>query len=237
LSFDVDEETITQRFAERLGHPFARIEHLRDALTHRSFVHERPKLAPKDNERLEFLGDAVVGLAVAHLLSERFPEADEGELTRRRAELVREATLADLARELDVGPALRLGRGEELSGGREKPRLLASAFEACIGAVLLDAGPATALDITARLFESRLSAPGAGSGDFKSRIQELVQARKGPTPVYVVLDAEGPDHERSFRVAIRIGDDAIAEGIGRSKASAEQDAARKALESLTAEPK
>src|SRR5688500_16490106 len=138
------------RLQEGLGHRFQRPELLLEAVTHRSFRHERPQEARGDNERLEFLGDSVLGAAAAVLLFERYPGASEGELTRRRADLVCEPNLALIARDLGVGEALRVGRGEERSGGRDKPRLLASAFEACIGAVFLDGGLDAVQSIAAR---------------------------------------------------------------------------------------
>jgi len=218
--------------AEALGHRFEREELLRDALTHRSYANERPKLAPSDNERLEFLGDAVAGFVVSGMLWERFPDAPEGELTRRRADLVCEATLAAIAKDLGIGEALRLGRGEERSGGRDKPRLLASALEACLGAVFLDGGELAAVRVGRSLFADRIDGVTPGASDFKSRVQELVQARHGTTPRYEVLAAEGPDHDRTFRVAIVVRDRTVGEGSGRSKGEAEQAAAERAWAAL-----
>lgn len=217
------------RIEAELGHSFAERTLLRDALTHRSFANERPNRAPVDNERLEFLGDSLVGVVVAAMLYERFPSADEGELTRRRAELVREASLAAIARDLGLGDALRLGKGEERQGGREKPRLLASAFEACCGALLCDAGPVLAFEAIGKLFETRLSTFGAGERDFKSRVQEVLQARGTDAPTYELVETEGPDHERTFVIAIAIAGERVATGRGRSKNEAEQRAASLAL--------
>lgn len=215
--------------AQALGYQFERGELLEEALTHRSFANEQPKRAPRDNERLEFLGDAVVGLVVSTLLWDAFPEAPEGELTRRRADLVCEAALAAIARDLGLGAALRLGKGEEKSRGREKPRLLSSALEACMGAIFLDGGGEAALSVGRRIFAPRLASQAPGARDFKSRVQELAQAAGAGTPVYELLETSGPDHERTFRVRIRIGEAFLAEGQGRSKGDAEQDAARSAL--------
>lgn len=222
----------------RFGHEFERPELFVRALTHRSYAHEHGGLQTGHNERLELLGDALVGAAAAALLYERFPEASEGELTRRRAELVCERGLAGIAGRLGIGPALRVGRGEERSGGREKPRLLASAVEALIGAVYQDAGPARAMSIAAQLLEPDL--PNAtGERDYKTRVQELVQSRGFPSPRYVVAAAEGPDHQRTFEVALLVADPAdpdreLGRGTGRSRSDAEQDAARVALERLRA---
>jgi ribonuclease-3 len=218
--------------AGAIGHQFSDLALLRDALTHRSLKNERPKLAPHDNERLELLGDAVLGLIAAMLLYERFPDAREGELTRRRADLVCEATLADIAREIDLGPALRLGRGEEASGGRDKPRLLASAVEALFGAVFLDGGHQEATRIGRALLGPRLDSEAPGASDFKSRVQEILQSRGVTPPAYEVVRTEGPDHDRIFFVQMRVGDDVVGEGSGRSKTEAEQAAAQAALPAL-----
>ncbi|MCB9619236.1 MAG: ribonuclease III [Sandaracinus sp.] len=214
-----------------LGHAFERPELLREALTHRSYRNERPRLAPSDNERLEFLGDAFLGMCVGKLLFDAEPDAREGELTRKRADLVCEGSLATIATELGVGPALRLGKGEDRSGGRDKPRLLASAFEALVGAVIADAGVARAWEVVAALFGPRLETATA-ERDHKSRVQELLQAAHGRTPTYRLVRADGPDHERTFFVELVLGDDVLATGSGRSKAEAEQVAAKAALEDL-----
>lgn len=215
-----------------LGHQFADSNLLRDALTHKSYAHEQPKLAPNNNERLEFLGDAVLGMTIAAELYERFPEAPEGVLTRRRAKLVCEATLAEVACELGLSEGLLLGRGEALSGGREKPRLLASVFEAVLGAVYLDGGMEATRALVARVFAARVDEVPTQPVDPKSRIQELAQGRGWPTPTYRVLETHGADHERVFRVEIVIGDEGRAIADGRSKAEAERAAARAALAEL-----
>ncbi|MDH5491687.1 MAG: ribonuclease III [Myxococcales bacterium] len=214
---------------EAAGHAFEAPSLLRDALTHRSFANERPGLAPKHNERLELLGDAVFGLAAAALLFETFPDASEGELTLRRADLVCEAGLSEIAEELGVGAALRLGKGEDRSGGRLKPRLLASALEAIVGAVLLDADAARALEVASSLLEPRLHRRRPGRGDHKSRLQERIQADGRPTPTYHLLHTEGPDHRRCFHVAVRVGEEELGRGSGSSKSDAEQAAAQAAL--------
>jgi ribonuclease-3 len=224
------EDACLDALAVALGHRFERRELLLEAVTHRSFANEQPRLARGDNERLEFLGDAVIGAVVASLVWETFPEATEGELTRRRADLVCAEALADLARGLGVGEALRLGKGEARSGGREKPRLLASALEACVGAVWVDADPATAFEVGRALFAPLLHRELPGTRDYKSRIQELVQRRAGRTPRYRLIETAGPDHERTFTVELLVDDAPVALGVGRSKADAEQEAARVALE-------
>lgn len=217
--------------AARLGHSFARAELLRTALTHRSFRNERPKLAPDDNERLEFLGDAVLGMTVAALVVEAFPDAREGELTRRRADLVCEAGLADVANDLGVGPALLLGRGEDRTGGREKPRLLASAFEALVGAVFLDGGPTAAVELVHRLFTARVDAA-EDQRDPKSELQERLQSTVHRAPYYRLEKVEGPEHEQMFFVEVLDEERCLGRGEGRTKADAERDAARQALSTL-----
>lgn len=219
----------TEAVAEALGHRFSDPALLEEALTHRSFKNERPRIAPRDNERLEFLGDAVLDMVASVLLWEAHPDAPEGELTRRRADLVCEPALTELARQVGVGPALRLGKGEDRSGGRDKSRLLASAFEACMGALYLDAGLGAALEVGRRLLSDRLDAVRPGASDYKSRLQVRTQADGAGVPTYELLSAEGPDHDRRFRVAIQLGDEQLAEARGRSKLEAEQAAARKVL--------
>lgn len=216
-----------------IGHEPKNVPLMLQALTHRSFANERPELAPDHNETMEFLGDSVVGLAAAMLLRRTFPDAREGEMTRRRADLVCERTLAKIAESLELGPLLRLGRGEEKSGGRTKARLLASALEALIAAVLLDADVDTALRVATRLLEPHIDAMAPGEGDFKSRVQEHLQAAGRGTPRYELVGQEGPEHARTFFVAIHIEGTELARGEGKSKLEAEQGAARAAFESLT----
>ena len=220
---------------EELGYSFADTGLLLDALTHRSFKNERPDLASTDNERLEFLGDAVVGLVVTSLLYVQFPEADEGELTRRRADLVSEKGLSEAAEAIGVGDAMRLGRGEDKSGGRSKPRLLSSALEACIGAIYRDGGADAAFAAARRIFEPRLHTSAPGHRDAKSRAQEWAQAHLGVTPVYRLVRTEGPDHDREFTVVLELGEEQVATGQGRSKIDAEQAAAQAALEVWSAQ--
>jgi ribonuclease-3 len=228
----LDDEPQLRLMAETIGYEFSDLAVLRDALTHRSFANERPKLSRADNERLEFLGDAVLALVVSTLLFERYPEAREGELTRRRADLVCEASLERVAREIGLGAVLRLGNGEERSGGREKPRLLASALEACFAAVYLDGGVDAAMRVGRAHLGSRIDAAVAGAGDFKSRVQELVQAQGRIAPTYTLIAIDGPDHDRRFRVQIEVNGAVRGEGYGRSKVEAEHAAAKEAFESL-----
>jgi ribonuclease-3 len=218
------------RLSRELGHTFDDPGLLLDALTHRSFKNERPDACNQDNERLEFLGDAVVGLVVTTLLFTGFPDADEGELTRRRADLVSERGLAEVAQTIGVGEAMRLGKGEERSGGRSKPRLLSSALEACIGAIYADGGIRAAFAAAERIFEPRLHTSAPGHRDAKSLAQEWAQAHLEGTPSYRLVEAEGPDHAREFTVALELHGEQVATGAGRSKLEAEQMAARAALD-------
>ena len=185
------------------------------------------------NERLEFLGDAVLGLVVTDHIFRTYPELPEGELAKVRASVVSAAALADVAVELGLGSTLRLGKGEDASGGREKPSILADATEAVIGAVYLDGGWDAAAELVLDLLGDRISDAAAGPGgqDFKTRLQELAARVYEELPVYEVLD-EGPDHAKRFFAAVRVGDRRFGGGEGRSKKQAEQAAARLAWEAL-----
>ncbi len=220
------------RLQERIGYSFEDLTLLRDALTHRSFVNEHPDRAPTDNERMEFLGDAILGLAASALLWRQYPTANEGELSRRRADLVCESSLATIARTHELGELLRLGKGEEKSGGRDKSRLLASALEALIAAVYLDAGEQEAISVARALLAPYLVSDSPGESDYKSRLQEQLQREGKSPPSYVLLGTEGPDHDRVFHVEVRLGEQALGRGSGRSKLAAEQLAAREALAAL-----
>jgi ribonuclease-3 len=227
-----DSEKLTALIAA-LGHSFRDPSLLQDALTHSSFKNERQREVRTDNERLEFMGDAVLQWAVSALLWEHFPDADAGEMTRRRADLVCEEGLARIARHVGVGAALRLGRGEERSGGRDKPRLLASALEACMAAVFLDGGAEAARDVSRRLFEDSWRQSEPGERDYKTRVQELLQSRGRRVPVYEVRGTHGPDHARQYEVAILVDGSPFAVGQGRSKLEAEQAAAAEAVRLLS----
>jgi ribonuclease III len=216
------------RVAELFGLPSG-APHLEQALTHPSYANER-RDAP-DNQRLEFLGDAVLGFCTSELLYAQFPSADEGTLTRLRARLVNAEALADFAREHGIAAALLLGRGAEVSGLRERTNVLADAVEALIAAAFLDAG----LDAARRACERVVAAPLAslepGSArDPKSELQELVQASGVEAPTYEVVDSGGPAHERWFEVSARIAGREVGRGRGRSKRQAEFAAARAALD-------
>ena len=204
------------------------------ALTHKSFVNEHRSQQLRDNERLEFLGDAVIDLAVAHRLMERFPDAREGDLSKLRAAVVDEAGLAKMAREIDIGPLLRLGRGEELTGGREKASLLADAMEAVIAAVYLSGGLEPVLRLVDRFLVDAFQSAAAGTldRDFKTQFQELAQSRMRATPRYRVIAERGPDHSKTFEVELELRGEVVGRGIGRSKKDAEQSAAKGALDTM-----
>ena len=210
-----------------LGYRFDRPELLERALTHRSYANEqRPQQAAPDNEKLEFLGDAVLDLVVGHHLMDSFPDLREGELSVTRAQVVSENGLSQVAAELGLGAFLRLGRGEERTGGRDKPSLLADAFEAVVAAVYLDGGFEAARDLALRLLASRMEAIDAsGFHDFKTRLQESAQAKLKATPEYRVVGEAGPDHDKTFEVAVVIKEREWARAVGKSKKAAEQRAA------------
>ena len=218
----------------RLKYRFRDTGLLERALTHRSSAHEAAA-GGGDYERMEFLGDALLGLLVAEWLLDRHPEANEGELTRLMASVVSTRPLARTARELGLGGALRLGRGEEESGGRDKPSLLADAFESVLAAVYLDGGLRPARAFVRRHLKAQILAAGGGHGlgeDFKTRLQEAAQARWRLTPRYRLAGSTGPDHARTFSAEVLIGGRVAGRGEGSSRKDAEQDAARRALEEL-----
>lgn len=219
--------------AQRLGHRFQNLGLLDQALRHSSYAHENPESGPS-NERLEFLGDAVLALTVSTLLLEWFPRSSEGDLTRGRAALVNARQLANLARRLDLGAHLLVGRGEERQAGREKPSLLADALEAVLAAVYLDGGLEAAAHLTERWF-SPLVETARPWEDFKTSLQELTQARYKVSPSYHLVAESGPGHARHFQVEVRLKDLPLARGAGRTKKQAAQEAASRALEILQRE--
>jgi ribonuclease-3 len=216
--------------AVRLGHRFEDPTLLDRALTHASHANEARGARRRDNEPLEFLGDAVLQLAVTDLLHRHDPEGSEGGKSRRRAELVSAPSLARRALALGLPELLRLGKGEEKSGGRAKAALWADAYEAVVAAVYLDGGFRAARRLVAAEFAADLEAPGDAGEDAKSRLQELLQGQGRPLPRYAVVGEEGPSHRRVFRVECRLDDGRVTTGAGPSKKSAEQEAARQALE-------
>ena len=217
-----------------LGVPFQQQELLTQALTHSSYANENPGVAPASNERLEFLGDSILGLIVAENLYRDFPGMSEGEMTRLRSILVKQETLARVAESIKLGNYLYLGKGEEASGGRDKPANLARALEALIAAVYLDHGSAVTEQLVLEILDAEfLKTLYQGIIiDYKSQLQELLQAKMQQTPVYNLIETQGPDHDKKFTVEVRLGNDVLANGIGRSKKKAETEAARIALENL-----
>lgn len=218
-------------FEKRLGYRFRHPELLEAALTHRSFAHEQGR--DDHYERLEFLGDAVLGLAAAEWLYRRYPDLPEGELSKLKGHLVSRPVLARHARGLELGRELRLGVGEERSGGRRKASLLADVFEAVLGAVYLDAGLEEAVALARPLLEDGLERrSGHLHDDPKTVLQEAVQARGWGLPEYELVKESGPDHAKTFTVECRLQGEAAGVGEGRSKKIAEQEAAAEALDGL-----
>jgi ribonuclease-3 len=221
-----------ERLEAALGLSFRDKSLLQRAIIHRSFVNESPEYPLMDNERLEFLGDAVIDFVTAELLYHRYPEMDEGQLTRLRAALVRTEALAGQARTLGLGEYLRLGRGEVSSGGRHRPNILCGAFEAVIGAIYLDQGIEPIRALLSSLFQPEADkvVESHSDRDAKSLLQESVQAELQLTPYYHTVRESGPDHAKEFTVEVTVGNQVIGRGRGRSKQTAEQSAARDALE-------
>ncbi len=220
-----------------LGYAFNNRVFLEHALLHSSFVNELPDKDVENNERLEFLGDSVLSLIVSHLLMIRFPELNEGDLSKIRSNLVNEWQLSEIAQKIKLGDFIRLGKGEMLSGGQEKSSILADALEALLAAVYLDGGFNRAFDVI------RLHFYGLFDGlsiveenlDFKSRVQEIVQAIGNLSPTYNIINEAGPDHDKTFEAELVVGD-IITRGFGKSKKAAEQAAAQKAIALLTEIP-
>lgn len=220
---------------ELLGYRFQRPELLQRALTHRSSIYEKnSQAAAADNEQLEFLGDSILGFLVSDMLLERCPDFSEGRLSKFKAQLVSAAHLHEVALKVRLGGHLRLGRGEELSGGREKKALLANALEAVIAAVYLDGGIEPARAFVARYIIGQAELPQAGLEvtDYKSALQEKAQALKLPQPRYSIVEERGPEHAKTFLVEVRVGRDWSSRAEGLSKKSASQKAAQQVLEQL-----
>jgi len=220
-----------------LGYEFKEISHLSNALCHRSFLNENQSICVCDNERLEFLGDAVLGLCVGHMLMEGDPSKSEGELSKLRSSLVSEPGLARMARLIDLGRFVKLGKGEALSGGGDKNSILSDTFEAVMAAVYLDAGFDRARQIITALFEVPVAEILASHRtiDYKSAIQEYAQEHFGAIPEYTLEKASGPDHDKTFEISLLVNT-VHAVGRGKTKKAAEQDAARNALKGLTPSP-
>jgi ribonuclease III len=235
LTADSNDHDTLSRIERALGYTFQSRALLEEALTHRTFVNEAG--GGKDNQRLEFFGDAVLDFLLSDLLLVRFPTSREGELTRIRAALVDEGSLARIAVGLDLGSCLRLGRGEEKGGGREKRSLLADAFEALLAALYLDGGIDPARRVVQEQFAALLeTGDGLAGRDFKTSLQERARLERGQLPRYQLKEVTGPDHDRHFTVEIYLGDDLMGEGAGRTKKEAEQAAAGVAWARLEGKP-
>jgi ribonuclease III len=226
----------TLRFQRNLGYTFSNTDLLMEALRHSSYVNEQIDDKLRDNERLEFLGDAVLNLAIGHLLSKSYPEMREGDLSRIRANLVNETRLSEVARGIELGDYLLLGKGEIQTNGCEKNSILANAFEAVLAAIYLDGGYDTALVIVNNHFGGLVDTAHDlnVSMDFKSRLQEAAQGSLKAIPAYEVIQESGPDHDKTFHVQMTVGS-IKAEGIGKSKKTAEQEAARRGLMNIEAD--
>lgn len=226
-----------ERLQERLGYAFGDRAILLQALTHRSYGHEFLQDKPpayRDNERLEFLGDAVLDVVVSDLLLESFPEAPEGQLSKMRAAVVNEKTLAQIARGIHLPEYVRLGKGETQTRGQEKPSILSSTFEAIIASIYLDGGFHAVYPVVRHLFAPLFMSqedPHAFR-DHKTQLQELVQAKYRITPTYHLLKAEGPDHAKLFEVEVKMSGQRLAVASGHSKKEAEQNAAQVAIRQL-----
>jgi ribonuclease-3 len=222
---------------EILGVSFHKLSLLEQAVVHSSYINENPDYTSGHNERLEFLGDAVLGFLVAEKLYQDFPDISEGEMTKLRAALVRRDTLARVAGAVRLGEFLYLGKGEEASGGRGRTANLAGALEAVIAAVYLDQGVTTARDFVLRLLGAEMSrVVNRGMGvDYKSKLQELIQSRYQLTPAYRLVAEAGPDHDKTFTVEVLAGDTILGRGTGKSKKLAETEAARLAVDRFDAD--
>ncbi len=218
----------------KLAYQFKNIGLLCEALQHSSYVNEQRDPDLQDNERLEFLGDAVLDLVITHILMEQFPKTREGDLSRMRATIVNESQLSLVAQRLNLGRHLLLGRGEAQSNGQEKKSILADALEAVIAAVYLDGGLQAGFEVIERQFSEMIShvRDRLAEEDFKSRLQELVQVQFKRIPDYKIVAESGPDHDKTFEVCLSIGNSLTTHGTGKSKKAAEQAAAEVAIEKL-----
>jgi ribonuclease-3 len=221
---------------ERIGYQFGDRRILLQSLTHTSYGHEYLQTQPvalRDNERLEFLGDAILDVVVSDILLETYPSANEGQLSKMRAAVVNEKTLAQVSYSIRLQECIRLGRGEDLTGGREKPSILSSTFEALIAAIYLDGGFNAVYPVVRHLFAPLFDQENSHFCDHKSQLQEVVQARWKVTPTYHLKSTQGPDHAKIFEVEVRMRGDTLAKATGSSKKDAEQNAARSALEHVS----
>ena len=230
------EQSDFSKLERTLFYEFNNKDLLEESLRHSSYVNEQAQPEMRDNERLEFLGDAVLNLVIGHLLMRNFPDLREGELSRMRSHLVNEAQLAGVARAMDLGSHIRLGKGELQAAGQNKQSVLADALEALIAAIYLDGGFDAAFRIIQSRFMKQINANRTVmvNHDYKSQLQETAQTIQKTLPVYTVISEDGPDHDKTFRVRLEVGG-FLTEGVGKSKKTAEQDAAGKALDMMRKE--
>ncbi|MBE7001578.1 MAG: ribonuclease III [Ruminococcaceae bacterium] len=215
-----------------IGYKFKNITHLQRALTHSSYANEHWHDSLKSNERLEFLGDSVLGMVVAEFLFRSFPDRLEGDLTRMRADMVCEKSLAQIAQQLDLGKYLLLGHGEEQNGGRQRPSILSDAVEAVLAACFMDGGMAAAESFIRKFVLCKVPETKLHNEDYKTALQELVQQKKDQQISYQPVEEFGPDHDKTFVVEVKLNGAVVGKGKGSSKKRAEQDAARLAIEKL-----
>ena len=215
-----------------IGYQFRNIQLLQNALTHSSYANERWHNSLLSNERLEFLGDSVLGMLVAEYLYHNFPDRPEGELTRMRADMVCEKTLAAAANRIGIGEHLLLGHGEDRLGGRKRESILADAMESVIAACFLDGGMDAALNVVRQFILVEVPVTKMHNTDYKTALQELVQQKKNQVLTYALVGQSGPDHDKQFDVEVSLNGTVVGKGNGRSKKRAEQDAARVAIEKL-----
>lgn len=222
-----------KKLEQMLHIEFNNIDVIRQAFTHSSYVNEHRDINTSDNERLEFLGDAVLELGVSQYLYRKYPQMPEGEMTKLRAAIVCEPSLETFARSLNFGDHILLGKGEEMTGGRNRPALLADVFEAFLGALYLDKGFDTALHFLEKHVFPKIDTGAFSHGmDYKSKLQEIIQQDKNQTIEYQIIEEKGPSHNKEFVAELRINDKVLGSGIGRTKKEAEQRAAKNALDQL-----
>lgn len=219
-------------FETRIRYTFKNKALLENALTHSSYANENRESGKPDNERMEFLGDSILGFVVAEHMYHQFPSRPEGELTRMRAELVCEKNLAKAARSIDLGKALLLGHGESMNGGADRDSILSDAMESVFAAVYMDGGFSAAKNLIQWLILGMMESLQADNGDYKTAFQELVQQKKNQEIRYVLVSEQGPDHNKEFCVNVLLNGNVVGSGCGRSKKRAEQNAAKSAMEAL-----
>ncbi len=231
-----DSKKELKRLQKKISYSFKKLSLLNQAFTHKSYANENQEQECKDNERFEFLGDAVIDLIIGHLLMDDFPQHHEGDLTKLRSAIVNEKRFADLARKLNLGEFLLLSKGEGATGGRNKNSILADTYEALIASIYLDGGFKRVFKVVKKHFEDILTAANQGSlcfRDFKSELQEYTQRVFKTTPKYVLVRKSGPDHNKTFEVNITFKNKVWGKGVGKSKKDASQQAAQKALQKLS----